>query len=76
MAHLSRCLAKDGWKVSYLLLGATHTDFFKNANMPTSNLEKIMMDPQKVAKYTIEKMLKGKKRIVPGLIYKFYCLGK
>jgi len=44
--------------------------------MPTSNLEKIMMDPQKVAKYTIEKMLKGKKRIVPGLIYKFYCLGK
>ena len=63
-------------KISYLLLGPTKTDFFKNANMPTKNLERIMLNPEKVAKYVVDRMLKGKKRIVPGIIYKIYCLGK
>ena len=63
-------------KISYLLLGPTKTNFFKNANMPTKGLEKIMLSPEKVAKYAVDKMLKGKERIVPGIIYKLYCLGK
>ncbi len=77
VAHFSKSLAKEEHvHISYLLLGPTKTDFFKNANMPTKFLEKIMMDPSKVAKYTVNKMFKRKKRIVPGIIYKFYCLGK
>jgi len=76
VAHLSQCLAKDGWQVSYLLLGPTRTDFFKNANMPPKNLDRIMLNPESVARYAVDKMLKGKRRIVPGIIYKLYCLGK
>jgi len=78
VAHLSKCIMKEqkDIHISYLLLGPTRTDFFKNANMPTGYLEKLMMDPDKVARYTINKMFKGKRKIVPGWIYKFYCLMK
>ncbi|ADD08183.1 SDR family oxidoreductase [Candidatus Aciduliprofundum boonei] len=61
-------------KISYLLPGPTKTDFFKNANMPTRGFERFMLNPEKVAKYAVDKMLKGKERIVPGIIYKLYCL--
>ena len=76
--QLSKSLNREDrrTKISYLLLGPTKTNFFKNANMPTKNVERIMLNPEKVAKYAVDKMLKGKERIVPGVIYKIYCLGK
>jgi len=76
--HFSKSLNREErrTKISYLLLGPTKTNFFKNANMPTKNLERIMLNPEKVAKYAVKRMLKGKERIVPSIIYKIYCLGK
>lgn len=63
-------------KISYLLLGPTKTNFFKNANMLTKSFERIILNPEKVAKYAVDKMLRGKERIAPEMIYKLYCLGK
>ncbi len=78
VAQLTKSLNSENKnvKLSYLLLGPTKTDFFKNANMPTKGFEKLMLNPDKVAKYAVRKMLTGKERIVPGIIYKLYCLGK
>ncbi len=79
VAMFSRSLAKEingrkELKISYLLLGPTRTNFFKNAGMPTNGIEKIMLSPEKVAKYAVKKMFEGKRRIVPGVIFKLYCL--
>ncbi len=77
--HFTKSLAREvnpEVHVSYLLLGPTKTNFFRSASMPTGGLERIMLSPEKVAKYAVKKMLKGKERIVPGFIYKLYCLGK
>ncbi len=77
--HFSRSLAREinpDVHVSYLLLGPTRTDFFRRANMPTGALERIMLSPEKVARYAVKKMLKGRERIVPGFLYKLYCLGR
>ncbi len=74
--HLSKSLRRDGYRVSYMLLGPTRTDFFRNAGMPTEKFKRIMLSPEKVARYAVDRMLKGKARIVPGILYKLYCLGK
>ena len=76
--HFSRSLSKERADIviSYLLLGPTRTNFFKNSGMPTKGLERIMLSPEKVARYAVDKMLRGKRRITPGLLYKLYCLGK
>ncbi len=71
--HFTKSLKKDGYNVSYLLLGPTRTSFFKNANMPTKGLERIMLEPEKVAEYAVKKMLKGKTRIVYEAVFKIYC---
>ena len=79
VAHFTRSLKRElpeGIKISHLLLGPTRTNFFKNAGMPTKGLERIMLSPDKVARYAVKKMFKGKSRIVPGIPYKLYCLGK
>ncbi len=76
MEHFTRPLQRENTKnikISYLLLGPTRTAFFKKANMPTKNIEKIMLYPEKVAKNTVEKLLRGKKRIVLRFLYKLYC---
>ena len=44
--------------------------------MSTKSFEKIILNPQKVTKYGMDKMLKGKERIVLGVISKFHYLGK
>lgn len=77
VAQFTRSLKKELTEdihVSYLLLGPTRTNFFKNAGMPTKGFKKLMLSPERVAKYAVDKMFKGKIRIVPGLIYKLYCL--
>ncbi len=79
VAHLSRSLIKEAppqIKVSYVLLGPTKTNFFKNAGMSTKAFEKIMLSPEMVAEKIVRSMFRGKKRITPGIIYKLYCLGR
>ena len=74
--HFTRSLQRENTKnirISYLLLGPTRTAFFEKANMPTKNIEKIMLSPEKVAKNAVEKLLRGKRRIVLGFLYKLYC---
>ncbi|NPA74651.1 MAG: SDR family NAD(P)-dependent oxidoreductase, partial [Euryarchaeota archaeon] len=58
--HFTKSLKKEmnNVHVSYLLLGPTRTNFFKNANMDSSKLERIMLEPEKVAAYAVKKMLK------------------
>ncbi len=78
VAMFSRSLSREmkskkGVRASYLLLGPTRTNFFKNAGMPTKGLERIMLSPDKVARYAVKKMLRGKRRIVPGVLFKLYC---
>ncbi len=74
--HFSRSLIREGGNVhvSYLLLGPTKTSFFKNASMPVGKIERIMLSPEKVAHYAVNKMFRKKTRIVPGVLYKLYCL--
>ncbi len=77
--HLTRSLSNElppHIHISYLLLGPTRTEFFKNAGLSVEKYEKLFLNPEKVAKYAVSKMLSGRKRIVPGFIFKLYCLFK
>ena len=60
----------SGVTVSCLMPGATDTEFFQRAHMETSkvaNDEKMMMQPDAVAKIGFHAMLKGEADVVAGL---------
>ena len=79
VGHFTKSMAKElpsEITISYLLLGPTKTEFFRRAGMDTKGIEKIMLSPDKVASYAVDKFLRGKKRITLGLLYKMYCAGK
>ncbi len=78
VAHFTESLSREieGVEISYLLLGPTRTGFFQRAGMPTQRFERIMLDADMVARYAVDMMFRGKRRIVPGLVYKLHCLGK
>ncbi len=68
-------LRNTGVKVTTLCPGATHTNFHIEAEMSNLRLFNIFpMKPERVAKIAFQKILKGKKTIVPGLYNKFIAI--
>jgi short-subunit dehydrogenase len=62
-------LKDSGVTISCLMPGATDTEFFVRAHMETSkvaNDEKMMMQPEEVAKIGFDAMLKGEADVVAG----------
>ncbi len=75
--HFTRSLIRENpypeVHISYLLLGPTNTDFWKTAHWEPGPLKHIMLFPEKVAKYALNLMFKGKSRIVPRAAFRLYC---
>jgi short-subunit dehydrogenase len=61
-------LKKTGVKISVLCPGPTRTEFFRNAHLEVSKLErsKRMMSPEEVALHTVRALAKNRAVIIPG----------